>query len=757
VSRRGIIALPVGAFIAYAIAAVPGVDWLDSGELVAGAFALGVSHPPGQPTYTLLGKLASLLPLGEVAFRASLLSAACAALAVAGAIALAHELLDADDWRGHMGALVAAALLAASPMLWEQAVRPEVYAPMAAAGVWGATFLVRFSRREPRPRDAVTAALLLALAAGIHPLLAAVIAFAFAPAILWRAPRSLLLVLAAGILGLGVNLVLPARANARVVWAEPATLGGMVDIMLGRVYAGNFQLAGTLDRAVGHVLLLGEGTSLPILVCGTAGLLFGAVTRLRGALPLLVAAATVVVATSTQKVFYPQNPDVHGYLLAGLPLLAAGIPLLFAAAGRALAGTTRLTRALGVGVVALPVMVLAATGRTTHIDARSRRDDDALRYYDRTLGAVPVGPAVLVTDSDHALFVSQYEKVVAGARPDVGLAHEAFLKAEWAARFLKRDFPTMYVPFIDDAIPGSMVARLVRGNLARGFPVWSLKPDPGGLWATPVDGTLAYDCAPRAMPGPAFPVASFGGDMGRRVAQNENWKRATWELHARRFDEALRAAGAEGSFSERERRAVAAIPADARPVLPELRRASPIFFYEDWQLDSIVREVRFLAGLPEDPPAADAAPDVRLLYAWHLLLRGDARADAAIGAAHVDARAVTARMLFGRGRDADGEAQLRACIAEQPDHDGCVLMLASYLGNHARLGEAEALLRRLVARRDHPRGYAELGLVLAKQNRTDEAIAMWKRSLAIDALQFDVDSWLRAAQAGDAGPTRSAP
>src|SRR5262249_11329316 len=378
-------------------------------------------------------------------------------------------------------------------------------------------------------------------------------------------------------------------------------------------------------------------------------------------------------------------PDVHGHPLAALPLPGAGIPILFAAVGRALAGATRLTRALGVAIVGLPVLVLAATGRTTHIDARSRRDDDVLRYYDRTLGAVPVGPAVLITDSDHGLFVSQYEKVVAGARPDVALAHEAFLKAEWSARFIKRDFPIIYVPFVDDAIPGAMAARLIRGNLARGFPVWSLTPDVGGIWATPVDGTFDFDCASRAPPGPALPQPSFGGDMGRRVAAHINWKRATWELNARRYEEALRAAGALAGLSERERRAVAVIPKDARPVLPDLPHASPIFFYEDWQLDSIVREVRWLAGRPEEPPPADAAPDLRLLYGWHLYLRGDARADAEIARAYVDARARTARMLFARGRDADGEAQLRKCLAERPDHDGCVLMLASHLGNHGRL------------------------------------------------------------------------
>ncbi|MEE9198573.1 MAG: DUF2723 domain-containing protein, partial [Dehalococcoidia bacterium] len=44
----------------------------DSGELAAAVRTLGVPHPPGYPTYVLLGRLFAFLPFGEVAFRTNL-------------------------------------------------------------------------------------------------------------------------------------------------------------------------------------------------------------------------------------------------------------------------------------------------------------------------------------------------------------------------------------------------------------------------------------------------------------------------------------------------------------------------------------------------------------------------------------------------------------------------------------------------------------------------------------------------------------
>jgi len=55
----------------------------DSPEFTAAAYGLGIPHPPGYPHYVVLGKIWTLLPFGNVAFRLNLLSAAATGLSAA--------------------------------------------------------------------------------------------------------------------------------------------------------------------------------------------------------------------------------------------------------------------------------------------------------------------------------------------------------------------------------------------------------------------------------------------------------------------------------------------------------------------------------------------------------------------------------------------------------------------------------------------------------------------------------------------------
>ena len=78
-----------GLFIAsltlYIISLAPSVVTLfdDSLEFQLVTYQLGIAHPTGYPLYTILGKLFTLLPAGNVAYRVNLMSAVFGAAAVA--------------------------------------------------------------------------------------------------------------------------------------------------------------------------------------------------------------------------------------------------------------------------------------------------------------------------------------------------------------------------------------------------------------------------------------------------------------------------------------------------------------------------------------------------------------------------------------------------------------------------------------------------------------------------------------------------
>ena len=95
---------------------------LDAAMLQMQVAVLGIAHPTGYPTYLTLSHLFTYLPVGDVAYRVSLASAAYGALAV-GAVFAAGYLLS----RRVVAAAVAALAFGLGEAIWSQAVIAEVY------------------------------------------------------------------------------------------------------------------------------------------------------------------------------------------------------------------------------------------------------------------------------------------------------------------------------------------------------------------------------------------------------------------------------------------------------------------------------------------------------------------------------------------------------------------------------------------------------------------------------------------------------
>jgi len=114
----------LAAFLLYLRTLAPSVACIfcDSLEFQLVTYKLGIAHPTGYPLYTLLGKLFTILPLGDVAYRVNLMSALFGALTVA---LLYLTMRLALEFR--LPALLGALVFALSPVLWSQAIIAEVY------------------------------------------------------------------------------------------------------------------------------------------------------------------------------------------------------------------------------------------------------------------------------------------------------------------------------------------------------------------------------------------------------------------------------------------------------------------------------------------------------------------------------------------------------------------------------------------------------------------------------------------------------
>jgi hypothetical protein len=124
----------------YSLTRVPGLTFIDSGELAAAATLLGIAHPTGYPLFTLLGWLVAHLPFGaEAIVRLNVMASVFCALG-AGIFTLAFAeflalvvpsggtgSISADAWVLRAGAVGGGVILAFSETYWLQATSVEVY------------------------------------------------------------------------------------------------------------------------------------------------------------------------------------------------------------------------------------------------------------------------------------------------------------------------------------------------------------------------------------------------------------------------------------------------------------------------------------------------------------------------------------------------------------------------------------------------------------------------------------------------------
>lgn len=405
----------VALLVVYLATMPPSLTWAhygaDGGDLATAVVRGSIPHPPGCPTYLVLGGAFNRLPWREPAWRLSLMSAVLAA-GTGGLSALAVWRLvqrqAAESRRSTFAcvALVSGLVLGLSPLFWSQALIVEVYAP---AAFFAALVMALALWRAP----AWGIGLVWGLGMGVHLtllFLAPLVAWA-----VWRDAekrwRRLFQAGASTLAAWGVMYgpLLLTRGRTPSPWASVDTLAGWWALVSGKLYRGytfGLSLADWPRRLLAWAgLLARQFTPVGAVLAG-----MGLLGLWRKRFPSVWVLALSFAVCSLYAMGY-NTADSLVYLAPMLPLAALWL-------GEGATQTAEwLNRRLPRGMWAfflLPLLQIVLFWR--QIDLSD--DRTATEWTEQVLREAP-SEAILLTAQDAHTFALWYAHDALGQRPDV--------------------------------------------------------------------------------------------------------------------------------------------------------------------------------------------------------------------------------------------------------------------------------------------------------------------------------------------------
>jgi hypothetical protein len=476
------------AFALYLRTLAPTVGLTDSGELTLAAWSLGNAHPPGFPLFLLLTHLATMLPVGSIAYRTNLASAFFAALASATVALAAAELLltrvldpiaPASNPRetkqrtpraatqprftqtphkpidGAPLALLmigAGLLFAVSRTLWEYAVVTEVYALNAWLLAAVVTLMLRWRRARlsaeniHADRWLYAAATLFGFALGVHHVTIG-LSIAALFILVWRTAgleffRSQKLLIAAALsiaalVAIYAYLPLAASHATPMNWGNPNSLSRIVAHITARqyrTYLGSESHSSQFGTFFTYLFRDVAPPWLPLSLLAAAFGLFHAFRRDRTAFLFLV---SIIAADFAWVMVYPILNDLDAYLIPTFLAMTLAATYGVAAAIRAI-DTQRVRVFAATAMLLLPIIgaIWSWPFRDrSHFYVAHDYASNALRE---------MGPDALLITGDWQLYApSLYVVEAEHPRRDVELIETGFLLRSWYYEQLAARYPAL--------------------------------------------------------------------------------------------------------------------------------------------------------------------------------------------------------------------------------------------------------------------------------------------------------------------------
>ncbi len=411
-------------FALYAATSPRSIALEDDGLFVLSSYFLGVEHPPGYPLFTILGKLATLIPVGSVAYRVHLLSALFGALSCAALWLCARHLLQ-TAWPAYLAAFG----LGLSRTFWSQAIIAEVYT-LNTFFLFALLYLIlRASAAASSGRAALVAiALIFGLSLANHwPLM--LLAAPGLAVLLWPRRKDIArnAVVLAGSFLLGLTpyvwLVLRSRDPLPISFYGPLESWREIAFMLSRAgYAGAdvSQTATWLDRAH-YFAFFGSELALQFAVVGAVLAVLGFAAQWKVWSKWICWGLTLAFLGPSAVLLCLLGFDydaIHKHIFHVYPLPAYGIAALWMALGAEWVGRrARLKPALQGAACAIVAAAIFAMG--WQWNTKSGIEWTAA-YARAILESVP-RDALLIVRGDSDLTPLAYFHMIEGLRPDLTL------------------------------------------------------------------------------------------------------------------------------------------------------------------------------------------------------------------------------------------------------------------------------------------------------------------------------------------------
>ena len=425
-NKYGVLAAAL-AFSLYLLTLAPTVMWYDMGEFALVSHVLGGAHPPGYPLYIILGKLFTLLPIGDVAYRVNLMSAAWGSATVY-LLFLILKMTTRSDFASFLPAMT----VAVGSTFWSSAIWAEAHTLNAFLTLL-IIYLMSLWRSTGDFRLGYLAFFILGLGLGNHRLILMISPAAVfflllelgrrIPILFWKPLLLLVLFVFVGSL---INLYLPFRAlqGAAIISDDPGSVDGFIRVALVSAQSGS--VSTSLSEMLDQSVVLWAFTRYDFAIPALGISILGAASLARHDRPFLTFTLVPVLLTAFTIVIYNIH-DIYYYFIPIFLMLAIwlgfGIAemehLLRAAVGRFVGAGVRayacVTTVYAVRAAWLILPISLVIGNLPLLDRSN--DYEANDFAVNTLTILPPNAALLA--DWWAFWPIAYQQIVEGLRRDV--------------------------------------------------------------------------------------------------------------------------------------------------------------------------------------------------------------------------------------------------------------------------------------------------------------------------------------------------